>query len=80
MLQKVIQIGNSSGIIFPKEVLKKLRIKKDSLVDIEFDEQKVSIVKKGYKETKPSVSPELLAWLDRFNARYKYALQELAKK
>ncbi|OIP57792.1 MAG: hypothetical protein COX79_03115 [Candidatus Levybacteria bacterium CG_4_10_14_0_2_um_filter_36_16] len=81
MTQTVINIGNSQGVIFPKEILNKLKIKKgDELnVDLE-DDDRVVFSKKGFKKTKAKVSPELLMWLDGFNKRYKNALQELASK
>lgn len=81
MTQTIINIGNSAGVILPKEVLEKLGIKKGSKVEIEvIDDEKINISPTGTKKTKPHISPELLAWLDSFNARYKNALQELAGK
>lgn len=81
MTQTVINIGNSQGIILPKEILNKLKIKKGDALDIEFEyDDRVVISKKGLKKTKAKVSPELLSWLDAFNKRYKNALQELASK
>jgi putative addiction module antidote len=81
MTQTVINIGNSQGIIFPKEILNKLKITKGDAVDIDLeDDSRIVISKKGIKKTKANVSPELLVWLDGFNKRYKNALQELASK
>ena len=81
MTQTVINIGNSQGVILPKEILNKLKIKKGDTVDIELeDDYRVVISKKGLKKTKAKVSPELLSWLEGFNKRYKNALQELASK
>lgn len=81
MTQTIINIGNSQGVILPKEILKKLKITKGDAVDIDLeDDSRVVISKKGLKKTKAKVSPELLSWLDAFNKRYKNALQELASK
>lgn len=81
MTQTVINIGNSQGIILPKEILNKLKIKKGDALDIELeDDDRVVISKKGLKKTKARISPELVSWLDGFNKRYKNALQELATK
>lgn len=81
MTQTIINIGNSQGIILPKDILNKLNIKKGDVLDIDLeDDGRVVISKKGLKKTKAKVSPELLVWLDGFNKRYKDALQELASK
>lgn len=81
MTQTIINIGNSQGIILPKDILNKLNIKKGDVLDIDLeDDGRVVISKKGLKKTKAKVSPELLVWLDEFNKRYKDALQELASK
>jgi putative addiction module antidote len=81
MTQNVINIGNSQGVILPKKILSKLKIKKGDAVDIDLeDDNRVVISKKGVKKTKTRLSPELLTWLDAFNKRYKNALQELASK
>ncbi len=81
MTQTVINIGNSQGIIFPKEILNKLKISKGDSVNIDLeDDGRIVISKQGIKKTKANVSPELLMWLDGFNKRYKNALQELASK
>ncbi len=81
MTQTIINIGNSSGIIIPKDLLEKLKVKKGDQLDIELeDTERIIISKKGSKKTSPKVSPELLSWLDGFNKRYKTALQELATK
>lgn len=81
MAQTVINIGNSQGIILPKDILNKLDIKKGDNVDIKLeDDNTIVISKKGLKKTKAKVSPDLLMWLDNFNKRYKDALEELASK
>lgn len=81
MTQTIISIGNSQGIIIPKEILNKLKVKKGDILDIQLeDDNRVVVSKKDTKKTKANISPELLIWLDGFNERYKSALQELASK
>lgn len=81
MTQTIINIGNSQGIILPKEVLNKLNMKKGDSLTIQLEgEESIILSKKSYKKTAPKVSPELLSWLEAFNKRYKNALQELASK
>lgn len=81
MAQSIINIGNSQGIILPKDILDKLDIKKGDTVEIELENDSViKISKEGQKSTKANISSELLGWLDGFNKRYKTALQELASK
>lgn len=75
MIQQTIQIGNSVGVIIPKNVLEENKIKIGDKVQLD-----VSPVKSPRKSIKPTVSPELLVWLDGFNKRYKKSLQELASK
>lgn len=81
MVQTIINIGNSQGIIIPKEILKKLKVKKGDSLSIELEgENSIVLSKKSYKKTTPKVSQEFLSWLEEFNSRYKNALQELASK
>lgn len=80
MTQTVINIGNSQGIILPKEILNKLNVKKGDVLDIQLEDDRVLVSKKSTKKTKASISPELLVWLEGFNKRYKNALTELASK
>lgn len=75
MIQQTIKVGNSIGVIIPKNVLKENKIKVGDKVQID-----VLPVKPLRKTSKSTVSPELLTWLDGFNKRYKNALQELASK
>jgi len=75
MIQRTIQIGNSVGVIIPKNVLEEHGIKVGDKIRID-----VLPVKPPRKSTKPAISQELLTWLDGFNKRYKNALQELASK
>lgn len=80
MTQKIIQIGNSTGIIIPKALLEKLGLKPGEEVQVEENTtmNAVTITKKGQKTTLLSVTPEFIAILDKVNKNYGAALKELA--
>lgn len=78
MTLKVIQIGNSAGIILPHM----LRSEEDIEVGDELEIQKG---KKGYlltkvKKTKKPVSDKFAQMVDEFMTAHEDVLQELAKK
>ncbi len=81
MEQKIIQIGNSTGIIIPKALLNQIGLETGQVVLIEQDPttNTLIIVKKGAK-TKRSVTPEFMDILDRVNKQYGSALKELAQR
>jgi putative addiction module antidote len=82
MQQKIIQIGNSTGIILPKSLLEELNLEVGSEVIIEPDstDNSLRIVKKGSKSLKSSISPKFLDLLEKVNQNYGNALKELAQK
>ena len=82
MTQKIIQIGNSTGIIIPKALLEKLGLKPGEEVVVEENTtmKAVTITKKGQKATLSSITPEFLAILDKVNKNYGAALKELAER
>lgn len=82
MQQKIIQIGNSSGIILPKELMSDLGIQAGSVVELEKDAtgKGFHVSKKGIKATSSSITPHFLHILDKVNKQYSYALKELANK
>lgn len=82
MAQKIIQIGNSTGIIIPKALLDKLDLKPGEEVQVEEDTtmKALTITKKGQKAKSISVTPDFLAILDKVNKNYGTALKELAGK
>lgn len=82
MTQRIIQIGNSTGIIIPKALLDKLGLKPGEEVTVEEDTtmKTLTISKKGQKAKKISVTPDFLAMLDKVNKNYGAALKELAGK
>ncbi|OGE32069.1 hypothetical protein A2631_03045 [Candidatus Daviesbacteria bacterium RIFCSPHIGHO2_01_FULL_44_29] len=82
MEQKVIQIGNSTGVIIPKPLLDGVGLKPGSQVVIETDPEDGSLIirEKGKAKKKTTISPEFLDMLARVNKNYGPALKELAQK
>lgn len=80
MQQKIIQVGNSTGVIIPKSLLDQVGLQTGSEVEIEQDTQTNVLVisKKGQKRS--SVSARFLEILERVNQKYQAALKELAEK
>lgn len=70
MTQKLIQIGNSTGVIIPAEELEKLGLSKGDTVDLD--------IKPAGKLKSTKVTPEFLDWADSFNKEYGESLQKLA--
>ncbi len=81
MKQKIIKIGNSVGIILPKQIQEELGIKLGDNVAIEYNAQeKTATLGTGKSSRTAPLTPEFYDWLNKFNAKYKTALTELAKK
>ena len=79
MEQTLIQIGNSQGIVIPKEMRKKLGIKKGQTISIEFDETANAMLirpKGAIKNRK--VEAEFKVWLEGFLQENAEILDELA--
>ena len=82
MTQKLIQIGNSTGIIIPKVLLETLGLKPGSEVNVETDKNTRSLIIqiKGVSLKSTSINTHFLKILDKVNNEYGRALQELAEK
>lgn len=82
MVQRLIQIGNSAGIIIPKSLLEFLDVNTGNEVDIDTDKTTKSLIIQNNKSViKPSViGPHFLKILDKVNQEYGSALRELALK
>lgn len=78
MTQKVIQIGNSMGIIIPKALLDKLQIKPGNEVIIEESAESLRISKKGSRSS--SITPDFMELINKVNKQYGKALKTLAEK
>lgn len=82
MLQKIIQVGNSYAVTIPKSFTNETKWKagQEVFVDTDIETKTLTIQPKNANTQKNSLTPEFLSWLKAFNARYKNALAELAKK
>lgn len=81
MKQKLIKIGNSTGVIIPKQLLKELGLKEGSEVAILRDAaiNSLNIIKHGSKTSKSSIRPTILKSFEKIKKQYHTAFEELAK-
>ncbi|HZE87366.1 MAG TPA: AbrB/MazE/SpoVT family DNA-binding domain-containing protein [Methylomirabilota bacterium] len=82
MQQKIIQIGNSTGIIIPKSLLDQVGLQTGNEVEIQENKNDNSLIifKKGMKTKSSSINNHFLNILDKVNKQYRSALKELAGK
>ena len=76
MTQKVLKVGSSAVVTLPKKSLAELGIKIGDEVRVEVDVRRQRVL----VEPAQRIDPELLTWTDKFIARYRLALEALAKK
>jgi len=77
MTQKVLKVGSSAAVTIPKKSLAELGLKIGDMVTVEVDrKQKLVLIEPAAK----GGDRELLAWTRKFIARYRPALQALAKQ
>ncbi len=70
---KVRKVGNSLGVIFPKQIIEELHLKEGD---------KITFLKKGSNLELRPVDPEFEEWAEAYrelNIDYKDVLKELAK-
>jgi len=80
MIQKVVQIGNSIGVVIPQSLASNT-LKIGDIVHVDKDPVSGTyFINKTDKGNASSITPEFLFWLKKFNKKYKIALAELAKK
>lgn len=78
--QTVIKVGNSLAVTLPRQFVEGRKLKAGQKVFVEADSD-IDFVHITTKNTgKQSLTPEFYDWLKKFNAKYKTALTELAKK
>ncbi|MBI4825186.1 MAG: AbrB/MazE/SpoVT family DNA-binding domain-containing protein [Nitrospirae bacterium] len=82
MQRKVCSIGNSQGVSIPADMLEKLNLSVGSEVDVQLDNEKSKIVIEPVKKKKypKDIDREFVSQVNKFIAKYKPALKELAKK
>lgn len=80
MMQKIIQIGNSIGVIIPK-ALSGNSLKVGEMVSVEKDQvSDTYTISKNKKTGISSMTPHFFAILDRVNNQYGKALREIAER
>lgn len=78
MTQTIINIGNSQGIIIPKELLKSIGIKSGDKVNIEEKNKKISIT--PVKDVSGGVDTDFMKMVDEFMEEHKDVLQALSTR
>ena len=82
MQQKIIQIGNSTGIIIPKILLDQVGLYAGNEIEIREDKTDNSLIisKKGAKLQSASLNKHFFKILEKVNKNYNSALKRLAEK
>lgn len=81
MIQKVINVGNSSAITIPKSFLKETKMKSGDQVIVEADfVSKVLTVRPKYVKKSISISEDFTVWTEKLINKYQPVLEELAQK
>lgn len=80
MEQKIIQIGNSWGIILPKTLAEKVGLRLGKKVFIQEDATSSGLVLNTSGRIDSSITAEFVRILKNVNKRYGKALKELASK
>jgi len=79
MIQKIIQIGNSIGVIIP-QTLAKNSLKPGDTVYIDKDQSSNMFIINKDKKNFSSITPHFLSVLDRVNKQYSKTFKELARR
>lgn len=81
MIQKIIKVGNSLGVLIPRELVAQVGLVAGNKVYMEKDPNGTSIViNKNSKVFSSSITPDFLRIVDNINKKYGVALKNLAKK
>ena len=79
MEQKIVQIGNSAGIVIPKTILNNAGLKVGSKVIVQKDPNGTTIIlTQGNKSVISSISPDFVEAVKKVNQKYGKALKDLA--
>jgi len=81
-MQKILQVGNSYAVTIPKDFIQEVGWKAGQKVNVirDIELRTITVQSRNKPRQIGSLTPEFLSWLKKFNARYKDALKELAKK
>jgi len=80
MNQTVIPIGNSYGIIIPKQLMSQVGIKPGSVLTVQKDPNGNTLLLSQNGKIKSSITPDFLRALNNVNKQYGEAFQNLADK
>lgn len=80
MNQTVIPIGNSYGIIIPKQLMSQVGIKPGSVLTVQKDPNGNTLLLSQNGKIKSSITPDFLRALDNINNQYGEAFKDLAQK
>lgn len=80
MNQTVIPIGNSYGIIIPKQLMNQTGIKLGSVLTIQKDQNGNTLLLSKNGRIKSSITPDFLHAVDSVNKKYGKAFKDLAKR
>jgi len=80
MVQKIIKVGNSLGLIIPNEIIKQLQVKPGSSWEIEaFAESSLITIQPIDAPAKTKITPEFKSWIDEFTKKNASLLKKLAR-
>lgn len=81
-MQKILRVGNSYAVTIPKDFIQEVGWKAGQKVNVirDIELRTITVQSRSKFRQIGSLTPEFLSWLKKFNARYKDALAELAKK
>lgn len=80
MNQTVIPIGNSYGIIIPKQLMSQTGIKPGSILTVQKDPNGNTILLSQNGKIKSSITPDFLHAVDNINKKYGQAFKDLAER
>ncbi len=76
MIQKLLKVGSSAAVTIPKKSLRELGLKIGDEVSVAVDTKKGKVIIESTRKVRPSI----IEWTDSFIAKYRLALEALAKK
>lgn len=80
MEQKVIQVGNSFGLIIPKHIVKELNLRLGQTLHLDLYVEEETLALRVNKNKAKGITPEFIKFLDEFQKEHAYALSKLAEK
>ena len=80
MEQKVIQVGNSLGLIIPKHIVKELKLRLGQVLHLDLYVEEETLTLRVNKNKAKGITPEFIKFLDEFQKEHAYVLSKLAEK